>query len=277
MTLARRMKRVKRYRPRCRVGSKYGKLTVMKIAGRDKQGARLWVCQCDCGSEPNIVFEANLIAGKSKSCGCSRGIKNEIGNKYGLLTVYGRAGNTQKGAATWLCRCKCGKTDIIISGYKLRRGDRKSCGCKGRSLQRPGDRALNKLYLNYKHDAKRRKIIFKLTKKVVAKITKQNCHYCGLPPQQIKKHPSSLDTYIYNGIDRIDNNKGYIKDNIVPCCKICNMAKRSQTREAFLAWIERVHNHQKDQVITTPWYKIPVSRLKPQYLSSTEADKTSIW
>jgi hypothetical protein len=30
-------------------------------------------------------------------------IKNEIGNKYGLLTVIGRAENNKNGRARWTC------------------------------------------------------------------------------------------------------------------------------------------------------------------------------
>jgi hypothetical protein len=28
--------------------------------------------------------------------------------------------------------------------------------------------------------------------------------------------------WVYNGIDRVDNNKQYIKENLVSCCKKCN-------------------------------------------------------
>ena len=52
--------------------------------------------------------------------------------------------------------------------------------------------------------------------------------------------------YIYNGIDRIDNNKGYTIDNIVPCCHICNQAKSSFTLQEFQDWIEKVYQNKQN-------------------------------
>lgn len=54
-------------------------------------------------------------------------LKDEVGNKYGKLTVISRAG-TKNGYATWNCQCECGKI-IEVKGLNLRRGGTKSCGC----------------------------------------------------------------------------------------------------------------------------------------------------
>lgn len=50
-------------------GNKYGKLTVIEEAGRDKDGRVLWRCQCDCGNE-KITLGKSLRAGLVLSCGC---------------------------------------------------------------------------------------------------------------------------------------------------------------------------------------------------------------
>lgn len=54
---------------------------------------------------------------------------NEIGNKYGKLTVVERyfADKTHRGAE-WICRCECGK-EIVVRGYDLRKHHTVSCGC----------------------------------------------------------------------------------------------------------------------------------------------------
>jgi 5-methylcytosine-specific restriction endonuclease McrA len=41
---------------------------------------------------------------------------------------------------------------------------------------------------------------------------------------------------------------GYYDDNVVACCKNCNVAKLDRTQEDFLKWIKRVAVHQ--QIIT---------------------------
>lgn len=63
-------------------------------------------------------------------------LKNEIGNKYGYLTVIDRAPNNKDGRAMWKCICKCGKETVVL-GKHLRSGNTKSCGCyqKERAIQ----------------------------------------------------------------------------------------------------------------------------------------------
>jgi len=53
------------------------------------------------------------------------------------------------------------------------------------------------------------------------------CWYCG----------RSIETI---GIDRIDNAKGYCKENCVPCCVVCNRMKSSHTKEEFLDTCRRI-------------------------------------
>lgn len=43
-----------------------------------------------------------------------------------------------------------------------------------------------------------------------------------------------------NGVDRIDSNIGYITNNIVSCCKICNIAKNNLHYNDFISWINRL-------------------------------------
>ena len=53
------------------MGNRYGKLTAISDAGKNKHGKRLWYVKCDCGNEKAIVA-SSLVSGHSKSCGyCS--------------------------------------------------------------------------------------------------------------------------------------------------------------------------------------------------------------
>ena len=53
---------------------------------------------------------------------------DEIGNKYGRLTVVERARNSCQNKAAWLCHCECDNY-IVVRGDHLRSGHTQSCGC----------------------------------------------------------------------------------------------------------------------------------------------------
>jgi len=50
-------------------GQRFGRLTVLKEAGRTKWKQIIWHCLCDCGNYKNIV-SFSLKNGDSKSCSC---------------------------------------------------------------------------------------------------------------------------------------------------------------------------------------------------------------
>ena len=48
---------------------KFGRLTAVKITGKNKQGHYVWLCKCECGNEKEISGTC-LRRGATKSCGC---------------------------------------------------------------------------------------------------------------------------------------------------------------------------------------------------------------
>lgn len=52
-------------------GQRFGRLTVIKRDGTNKNGSATWLCKCDCGTE-KVVCGRELVKGDTKSCGCSR-------------------------------------------------------------------------------------------------------------------------------------------------------------------------------------------------------------
>lgn len=60
-----------------RIDDRYGKLVVMKGAGKDKRGTALWECECDCGNV-KIVAGNHLQSGHTKSCGCFKYKRNGL-------------------------------------------------------------------------------------------------------------------------------------------------------------------------------------------------------
>jgi hypothetical protein len=73
-----------------------------------------------------------------------------------------------------------------------------------------------------------------LTEEEFKHLSQKNCHYCG------KSGP--------NGIDRIDNNKGYAKENCVPCCKHCNYVKGDLSQNDFETWRYRFISKQSKEL-----------------------------
>ena len=110
-------------------GNKYGRLTVIqKSQNRTSNGGIKWICQCECGNTCEVAGDV-LRSGKTVSCGCfhkEQALKNEIGNRYGKLTVLKRAEN-RGSRAYWICQCDCGNL-CEVSGTNLRTGQT-SCGC----------------------------------------------------------------------------------------------------------------------------------------------------
>ncbi|MFH5805446.1 HNH endonuclease [Alienimonas sp. DA493] len=55
--------------PAIQPGGQYGRLTIVRKAGRDKWRHRAWHCLCECGTE--VIAAANsLRRGITQSCGC---------------------------------------------------------------------------------------------------------------------------------------------------------------------------------------------------------------
>ena len=50
-------------------------------------------------------------------------LKNEIGNKYGALTVIARGPNTNEGRAQWVCECECGNQTVVLGKNVEKLGD----------------------------------------------------------------------------------------------------------------------------------------------------------
>lgn len=167
------------------------------------------------------------------------------GQRFGRLIVIKRIDN--KGVRImWLCRCDCGN-EATVASVDLRRGNTKSCGClqkeKGTYIKLPlGIANMRKTMKDYKRRAEKNGYNFNLTEEQFAELTKRPCHYCGANPNNITKLPRCNGVYTYNGIDRVDNEKGYVISNVVSCCKTCNSAKGRLTLQEFRDWIGRVSN-----------------------------------
>lgn len=81
----------------------------------------------------------------------------------------------------------------------------------------------------YKRSAELKQLDFIITFEEYAEIVKNPCHYCGV-----------LHNRGFNGIDRDNNKKGYILENCVSCCKMCNYMKNVLDGEVFVNRVEHI-------------------------------------
>ena len=165
------------------------------------------------------------------------------GKKYNRLTAIKYTGNSR-----WLWFCECGNNKALPT-YDVVHGRIKSCGClaietaRALNLKPPGEAALTSIFLSYKHSAKIRGLIFELSNGDIKNIICQPCRYCGAHPTREKKTKSNNGGYLYNGIDRVNNEIGYTLGNVVPCCWKCNETKRAMGYDEFIEWVKSVYLH----------------------------------
>lgn len=111
---------------------------------------------------------------------------------------------------------------------------------------RNGEAAFYMLLYHYRLRSSKKGLEFTLSDQEFKELTSANCFYCGEEPSQVQKKHLTTKPYIYNGVDRIDNTKGYVTGNVRTCCGLCNRAKHQRTEAEFLAWIQRLCHRWRD-------------------------------
>lgn len=182
--------------------------------------------------------------------------KKVIGNRYGKLVVLEDNKTYRNNRSTRIlkCKCDCGKI-TNVNKSKVLQGITKSCGCLQEKMRKElgqkrkketGEASFNELYYCYIISAKRRNYEFNLTKEEFKNIITKPCIYCGNMLTQEKRTKGNNGVFKYTGIDRYDNNKGYILDNCVSCCGICNRLKSNLSIEEFEKHLEKIIERKKE-------------------------------
>jgi hypothetical protein len=77
---------------------------------------------------------------------------------------------------------------------------------------------------------------FQMTHKEYTDIINRNCYICDKPASNIHT----------NGVDRFDNNIGYVSENIRPCCFECNVMKLDLLFDDFINKLTMIHSSNKN-------------------------------
>lgn len=172
------------------------------------------------------------------------------GQTFGRWTALSQIESNKHGQAMWLCRCVCG-TERPVIGAVLRRGSSLSCGClqkekaseTGKQNLLPNNQASKNLMLaDYQRRSKERGRYWGLSRDQFEELIQSSCFYCGAQPDEFTPRFMALGRKYqgFNGIDRLDSNRGYETDNVVPCCSVCNYMKGAMPVQDFLSHIARI-------------------------------------
>ena len=130
------------------------------------------------------------------------------------------------------------------------------------------EQTVSNKHSRYRQGAKRRGYEFTLEPQDTSGLLLGDCYYCGAkcPGEKVKLH----------GMDRIDNDRGYHIDNVVPCCGQCNIAKHTFTQEEFIDMCKRVaQRHTTYKEVNSKPLLNTFSRWLKVYLKDSEVGEIS--
>jgi hypothetical protein len=185
------------------------------------------------------------------------------GTRFGSLVAVEKAPDSTHNV--WKFRCDCG-TDKTMRVYEVLTGRIKSCGCyylingRYKKYSTSAESTAARLFSEYQAAAVKRNYSWDLPQSTFSQLILAPCHYCGIPYSMTRNAWLKPDgtkttgairrgvrqewidgaTIRYNGVDRLNNTQGYSADNCVSCCKFCNIAKGTRTKEEYLECIKRV-------------------------------------
>ncbi len=148
--------------------------------------------------------------------------------------------------AIWNVICECGKYKEISASCLLH-SKVVSCGCYINELRKKGmrkrdkDSDIRQFITHYKASAKVRSKVYDLTFGQFKELVTSNCYFCNEIPQNRYTKIGNLRKVRYNGIDRLNNDIGYIHNNCVPCCGLCNRMKGESSEKEFIKKITEIY------------------------------------
>jgi len=250
------------------VGSQYNRATIVSYTPKDKifvsssatRYSGKYLCRCECGTE-KFISSNEILKKKLVNFCCNKKDKPKISMSSKLYNLGGTKIDAleiihfDREKGKWFCKCECGNhvyrssNALTTKLFKSR-----SCGCKRiknvicgikKHFNITSDREsfVKAIYRDYQFQAAKRKLEFNLTIEEFEPFLDFNCGYCGqAPSNKFSKH-----SFLYSGLDRIDNTKGYYVGNVLSACKKCNIKKSAMTQSDFREWIFAVHKHMTGQ------------------------------
>lgn len=158
-------------------------------------------------------------------CGCKP--EPGIGNWTGLDRIDNNKHYLKDNVLPCCCHCNMARgnrfsPEGFISHCRAISAWRNGLGCI--IPEHPGWKA--RTFSEFASKAQKRKIAVNITNETMLALFGEPCHFCGVTPA--------------GGIDRKENNIGYLDDNCLSCCKICNQVKRNLDYDTFVSKCHQV-------------------------------------
>lgn len=98
-------------------------------------------------------------------------------------------------------------------------------------------------FSSYKSRAKRKELIFNIPSDVFEVLKERPCYFCRTTKEQV-------------GVDRINNAKGYVSGNCVPCCWDCNRSKSNKSLKEYKEYLLRFNKDLRlsDNPLVVHWF-----------------------
>lgn len=187
-------------------------------------------------------------------------IHYQVGQNVGNFTIS----HYENGEGLYTLTCSCGKTStgghdhitrkismLMSEGYVACQSCMATYITNLRDEREKNDTmyTYKDVYREYVKKAKSRDISFSISLEDCYNLFSKPCYYCGENPNNCRTRHNGAKI-MYQGLDRIDNNVGYTKENVVPCCKYCNSFKMDRTTESFLEHVSKIYFNKVQRLVS---------------------------
>jgi hypothetical protein len=135
--------------------------------------------------------------------------------------------------------CKC-KECVLEIGKEYKRNRRSDINFRKTESVKQKERRV-RLWMNtLLHDSKRKGVENTLKLEDIEDIFEKQkgiCYWFNIPliPSEKKKHPQQPS------LDRLDRNRGYVKDNVVLCCYSANIGRNENDVETWIDFLKKLN------------------------------------
>jgi hypothetical protein len=103
---------------------------------------------------------------------------------------------------------------------------------------------VGEVFSNFRYRARTLGVEFAIPREYFSKSIFQPCYYCG------KIGSNTQAGVAYNGLDRLEPEKGYVESNLVTCCSDCNYAKLDKTCNEFIEWVHNTSTYLRKKCLS---------------------------